>query len=344
MRTSATTAARAATSVARKSFSAGRVTAYRTLHLCTIMRRSLSAAFEHDILTVGQATAYSAMVALFPALIVAAAVVGLLPDTLPLRFQMATFFDRILPPNVSPLLDAYFATSHHNPQTSRAILGSFVVSITGAASVVATLMEGFRRAHNLPLAKRSFWARRGRALALVPLSLIPMTLVSVLVVFGHLITVWIAAAVSPEIRTTFYVLALILRWTMALTGSIGIIAVIYHLGTDLNTHMRQHMEPWLALRMDWSWRASLPGATVATLLWFLTTLAFGYYVTRFANYSQVYGSLGAAIALMFWLYIIALSVLVGSEFNAQLNIDRRNAENPPSDFSPHSHPTGRMSD
>jgi uncharacterized BrkB/YihY/UPF0761 family membrane protein len=40
-------------------------------------------------------------------------------------------------------------------------------------------------------------------------------------------------------------------------------------------------------------------------------------VTRYANYSQVYGSLGAAIALMFWLYIIAFSILIGSEFNAQ---------------------------
>jgi membrane protein len=82
-------------------------------------------------------------------------------------------------------------------------------------------------------------------------------------------------------------------------------------------------EPWLILRKDWSWRASLPGATVATVLWFVSTLLFGWYVTRFANYGQVYGSLGAAIALMFWLYIIALSVLVGSEFNAQMRLPRR---------------------
>jgi membrane protein len=71
------------------------------------------------------------------------------------------------------------------------------------------------------------------------------------------------------------------------------------------------------LRRDWSWRASLPGAVLATLAWLVTTLLFGYYVTRFADYSRVYGSLGAAIALMFWLYIIALSVLIGAEFNAQ---------------------------
>jgi membrane protein len=61
----------------------------------------------------------------------------------------------------------------------------------------------------------------------------------------------------------------------------------------------------------------LPGALVATALWFLTTLVFGWYVTRFANYSQVYGSLGAGIALLFWLYIVFLSLLIGAEFNAQ---------------------------
>ena len=55
----------------------------------------------------------------------------------------------------------------------------------------------------------------------------------------------------------------------------------------------------------------------ASLIWFLATLAFGWYVTRFANYGEVYGSLGAGIALLFWLYIISLSVLCGAEFNAQ---------------------------
>ena len=59
---------------------------------------------------------------------------------------------------------------------------------------------------------------------------------------------------------------------------------------------------------------------MATAMWFLTTLAFGWYVTRFANYSEVYGSLGAGIALLFWLYIISLSVLCGAEFNVQFEM------------------------
>lgn len=304
--------------------------AMATIHLA---RATFRSCLDHDVLTVAQGTAYAAMVSLFPALIVAAAVVGLLPGAQPLRDQMAVFFERILPSTVSPLLQAYFETSHKSPQTARALLGSIIVSVTGAAGVMATLMEGFRRAHELPVLPGSFWQRRGRAFALVPLSLVPMALASGLVVFGHLLIHWLANHVPDPVRTPVYLLAFVLRWGIALAGSVGIIAVIYHLGTDLSTHMREHLEPWirepwLALRADWTWQRSLPGATLATFLWFLTTLIFGWYVTRFANYSQVYGSLGAGIALMFWLYIIALSVLIGSEFNAQIAALRKNTSDP----------------
>lgn len=299
-----------------------KVWAKNALELAPTLRRAVFAAVDHDALTVAQATAYSAMVALFPVLIVAAAGIGTLPDNLPLRVQLALFFDRVLPSNVSPLLEAYFSPAQRSEHTVHALLGSMVVAIAGASSVMSTLMEGFRRAYDLPQTPGSFWPRRVRSLALVPLSLLPMTAASVLVVFGHVITHWMVGEVTPSLRMSVLVVAYVLRWTIALAGSVGIIAVIYHLGTDLSTHMRAHLEPllrepWKLLRKDWSWRASLPGAAVATVLWLVSTLLFGYYVTRFANYSRVYGSLGAAIALMFWLYIIALSVLVGGEFNAQ---------------------------
>jgi len=126
-----------------------------------------------------------------------------------------------------------------------------------------------------------------------------------------------------------------LRWAVALAGSTGILAVIYHLGTDVTTQLTERLtppslgpllrEPMQILRKEWSWRASLPGAALATGLWFVSTLLFGFYVTRFANYSRVYGSLGAAIALMFWLYLVALCVLIGAEFNAQLAAQREAA-------------------
>jgi membrane protein len=304
------------------------VPARRAADFGRLLRRTFFAAVEHDAFTVAQAAAYSAMVALFPALVVVAAGVALLPPWLPLKMQMADFFERMLPSTISPLLEWYFATSHQTSQTAGALLSSGVVSLMGAANVMATLMEGFRRAHNLPLPPGSFWSRRGRALVLVPLSLLPMTAASLLVVFGHVLTHWMADELPAYVRPGFFVALLILRWTLALGTSVGIIAVVYHLGTDMSRHVLEEMEPmvrepWVMLRPEWSWRASLPGAALATVLWFASTLAFGFYVTRFANYGRVYGSLGAAIALMVWLYIIALTVLVGAEFNAQYAAERR---------------------
>jgi membrane protein len=275
----------------------------RLLRLPRILHGTLLRAAQHDCLNLAQSTAYSAMVSLFPALIVAAAFIGLMPDTAPLRFQLATFFDRILPPDVSPLLQSYFVDPSHSPRSTRALIAAVLVSLTGASSVIATLMEGVRRANELPLDCWTFWQRRLRAFLLVPLSLAPFALATILVVFGQFITEWLSLRLIPSARTPVYTVAILIRWAVALTGSIGIVGLIYHMGTP----------------MKQSWKRVLPGAILSTAAWFLITLVFGWYVTRFANYTQVYGSLGAGIALLFWLYIISLCVLCGAEFNAEFH-------------------------
>ncbi len=264
--------------------------------------RAVARALDHDAVNLAQSTAYSGMVALFPALIAAAAVISLLPDSAPLRAAVGAFFDRILPSDVTPLLESYFVGSPGKAPTVRAVLVAVLVSLSGASGVIATLMEGIRRAHGLPEDCWSFWQRRTRALLLVPFSLLPLLVASALVVFGHGLVMGLAGRVPEEVRKGFFVAALAVRWAVALGGTVGLIAVLYSMGTP----KRQ------------AWRAVVPGAVVATVLWLGTTLVFGWYVTRFANYSQVYGSLGAGVALLFWLYITCFCVLVGAEFNVQL--------------------------
>jgi membrane protein len=293
--------------------------------LHVLFHRAVMKALDNDALNLAQSCAYSAIVSLFPALIVAAAVIGLLPDTAPIRAQLGAMFDRILPSDVSPLLQGYFVPSAENARPVRVIVVAFFVSITGASSVIATLMDGLRRAAGLPPnCWNTFWSRRLRAYLLVPMSLVPLALASLIVVFGHYITVWLGMHVDSAIRTPVYIVAMMIRWTVALTGSVALIALIYHMGTPAKT----------------KWHRTLPGAIFATFSWFLTTLAFGWYVTRFANYSQVYGSLGAAIALLFWLYLISLSVLCGAEFNAQFHEDLTTPVLEVADSAAHSAPHG----
>jgi membrane protein len=284
---------------------------------------------EHDCLNIAQSTAYSAIVALFPALIVAAALINLLPDTAPIRFQLAAFFGRVLPPGVTPLFAIAFGNAPHT-HSVRALISAAIVSFLGASNVIATLMEGLRRAQDQRRDSWTFWQRRLRSFKLVPLALAPLALVSLLVMFGHAVTGWFLSSVGPTVRAVFFAVTLIIRWVVALSASVGVVALIYHAGVPddtpatitprfggvrgtLDEHVFSHV-PLI--------RATLPGAIVATVMWFVTTLLFGWYVTRFANYSEVYGSLGTGIALLFWLYIISLSVLCGAEFNAQLDKER----------------------
>jgi membrane protein len=244
------------------------------------------------------------MVALFPALIVAATLIALLPNNAPVRSQLSVFFNRIIPPYVTPLLQSYFdPTPLHHPSSSHLLVPSLFVSITGASSVIATFMEGVRRANRLPENCWTFLGRRARAFVLVPLSLLPLAIASVLVVFGHIFTAWIAMHVMPSVRWPVFIIALIIRWVVALAGSVGLIGLIYHMGTPVR-------QPW---------RTVVPGAITATAMWLPATLIFGWYVTRFANYTRVYGSLGVAIALLFWLDIISLCVICGAEFNYEYN-------------------------
>jgi membrane protein len=229
------------------------------------------------------------------------------------------------------MLDSYFENSHQTDHSNRALAVAAIVCLIGASSVIVTLMEGFRRAFNLSASEWNFWDRRWRSLLLVFIALLPLGVASTLVVFGHLLSEWIVANIGISAVTAVLVLAFLVRWTVALASSIAVIAVIYHMGippaglavAETDGRSKDHL--WESLRtvramstMEKSWKRTLPGATLATIMWFVTTLVFGWYVTRFANYSEVYGSLGAAVALLFWLYIISLSVLAGAEFNAQL--------------------------
>ncbi|HXE07027.1 MAG TPA: YihY/virulence factor BrkB family protein [Acidobacteriaceae bacterium] len=336
--------------------------------LLRALHRTALAAGAHGCFNLAQSTAYSAIVALFPTLLVAAAVIGLLPDTAPLRFQLAAFFERVLPPGVSPLLDAAFENSPAHAHSMRALISAALVSFLGASNIISTLMEGLRRARDLPISCWSFWQRRRRTFELVPLSLIPLAAASLLIVFGHAVTSLLVSSIGPVSRTPIYMVAVLVRWAICFAASVGVIGLIYHLGVPdgafplpipaaipaaiqhsipapIATAGRRSRALWRAASRSTlgsalitpsfagvpggeqslqmpprRWHTVLPGAMMATAMWFLTTLAFGWYVTRFANYGEVYGSIGAAIALLFWLYIISLSVLCGAEFNAQFDL------------------------
>jgi membrane protein len=74
-----------------------------------------------------------------------------------------------------------------------------------------------------------------------------------------------------------------------------------------------------------SFWSTLPGAAIAVGMWFLGSYGLSFYLGHLSNYNKTYGSLGAVIGLMLWLYISSLALLTGAEFNAELGKRRRAA-------------------
>jgi membrane protein len=124
----------------------------------------------------------------------------------------------------------------------------------------------------------------------------------VVVAFGHQIEEWVVSNSYQVVGIYVLVIWRVLRWTIGLSTTIVMLAVIYQFGTPRRRE----------------WKYVLPGASGAALIWFLVTLGFGFYLTRFADYSVVYGPLGAVVATLVWLYIATVSVLIGAEFNAHI--------------------------
>jgi membrane protein len=267
-------------------------------------------AFQHDCLNNAKATAFSAIFTIFPAVGVIAAVMTLLPDAAPLRTQWEAVLNRALPASVASLFEAYFTASPGTRQSTGVLLGAAATSIWGAAGVLATLMEGFRRAYDVSDTLwgpgfRGAFRKQLQSFLLVPIALVPLAIASALVIFGHLLLIVLMRHSPMGWDVALYWTANVIRWVAALSATAAVLASVYRFGLPLRP----------------KWRRVVPGAAFATATWFVSTLLFGVYVTHFANYSRVYGSLGTGVVLLLWLFLTALAVLCGAELNAELARD-----------------------
>ncbi|HVC91156.1 MAG TPA: YihY/virulence factor BrkB family protein [Acidobacteriaceae bacterium] len=273
------------------------------------IRRTISNSLSHDVLMLARAGAYSAIICIFPIVLVTAAMLASSPAAEVVRAELRSMLYQMFPPDVPPLVLGYFQGQH---RSLRLVLTAATVFLLAANSVMTTLMEAMRRAYKIPEGSWSVSRQILVAFVLTFLSFFPLALASIFVVFGHQIELWMIYQSLYDVRPIVLVLARLARWLLALTTSVTVLAIIYHMGTPRTQ----------------SWRRVLPGSVLATALWFPSTLTFGWYVTRHAHYRQVYGSLGAGVALLVWLYIIMVSVMIGAEFNAQVFPKQRPASAP----------------
>ncbi|HTK96368.1 MAG TPA: YihY/virulence factor BrkB family protein [Terriglobales bacterium] len=262
-----------------------------------LLRRAIWRGFEHDCFSIAKGAAYSSILTVFPLLLVVASVLAASHTTERFLGEISSAIGQLMPPGARAAAMQYFEGGHHRP--SRLIYSASFITIMAASGVMISWMEGFRNAYRLP---REWGVVKERAVALflVLLSFAPMSAATLLVGFGNTIQTWLLQHSTREIGVAVLLMWQLGRWAISTLTSIAVISLIYHWGIP-------RTQPFYRV---------LPGATLATVAWFLATVGFGWYVTKYANYTAIYGSLGAAIALLVWTYITSIVVLIGAEFNA----------------------------
>jgi len=268
------------------------------LRFLRLLRLAVWRAFQHDAFSIAKASAYSSILTFFPALMIVGSILATWRKGAPFMREITYALSRILPAGSNTALN-FLRTAAQRPIS--VLITASLITLWTASGVMISWMEGFRRCYELA----KIWGlvkERLIAFALVIFALVPMTFATLLVGFGTSIETDILFYTAREFSPYILLMWTVIRWVIATLTSIAVIALIYH----------------NAVPRTQPWHSVIPGATLATGLWFSMTMLFGWYLRHYADYSIIYGSLGAAIALLVWMYMVSLVILIGAEFNAML--------------------------
>jgi membrane protein len=168
-----------------------------------------------------------------------------------------------------------------------------------SSSALTAIIDSLNRAYDVEEG-RPFWKVRLIAMGItVGLSAL-IVVALVLLTFGPQLGRWVTDLAG--LGRAFEVTWNLVRWPVIVGLLVVGIAFLYYFAPDVE--------------QEWKWIT--PGAACAVLGWLLASLGFAFYVNRFGSYNATYGSIGAVIVLLTWMYVTGLFILIGGEINAEI--------------------------
>jgi membrane protein len=255
---------------------------------------------EDDVWGRAAQLAYYFLLALFPLLIFLTAALGLmLGSGEGLRQSLFNYLSQVMPGTAYQLVDTTMSEitgASGAGKLSFGLLATLWVASNGMGAITQALNASYDVKESRP-----WWRQRAVAIALT------MAL-SVLVIAALLLMLW--GGELAEMLAAHYQLGgffptswKIIQWPLVFAFMVTSYALIYYYAPDVR---------------DQKWKWLTPGSAIGVLLWLLASLGFKLYLHFFDSYSKTYGSLGAVIVLMLWLYFTGASILIGSEINSEI--------------------------
>jgi membrane protein len=252
---------------------------------------------EHRITAIAAGVTYFALLAMFPFIGAIVAVYGLFGDTAALSVQMNQLASFLPGGAIEVIGDQLTRAAEGGKATlGIAFLISLAISLWSANAGVKALFDALNIVYDAK-ETRGFITLNAISLAftagVAAFLLLAMSAVVVLpAVLGHL-----------GLQTAIEWIVTIIRWPLLLLGIVIGLAFIYRFGP---------------CRENAQWHWITVGSAVTSIIWIAFSMAFSYYAANFGSYNKTYGSLGAMIGFMTWMWLSAMVVLAGAEIDAVL--------------------------
>jgi membrane protein len=261
-----------------------------------VVRRAFKESSADNVPMLAGGVAFFAFLAIFPAIIAALTLYGLVADPATVATQVNDL-SAILPQQAQPIVadQLQSVSSASGRALGFGLIVSLLAALWSASSGTGNLIKAVNLAYDED-ETRGFLKVRGLALLLTL-----GALVFVLLTLALVTVVPIALNVLP-LGPLATVLTQVVRWVLLVVVVVVALATVYRLAPDRD-----------APRFAWVTTGSL----VAALLWIVGSVLFSLYVNNFGSYNKTYGTIAGVVVLMLWLYLTSYIVLLGAEINAE---------------------------
>ena len=254
--------------------------------------------------TLAAGLAFYFVLAFFPFVLFLVSVVTLVPGVEGLTDWLLQTAGQYVPPEAWHLVEGVIRGVLGTRRSGLVSVG-VLLALWSASSGYASVEDCLNVAYRVEV-RRAWWKVR--------LEAVVMTLgLSLFVVVAFVLTLFagpLAALAASHLGPAGGTATIVLNWSLSLALMTFVTAMVYYFGPNV--------------AQSWEWLS--PGVVVFTVGFTVASAAFSIWVSRFATYDKTYGSLGAPIVLLFWLYLLAVFLLLGGELNALL--DERRAAAP----------------
>jgi membrane protein len=281
------------------------------LTLLELSRRLMGRFISDELLTRAAALSFYFLFALFPTILSLIALLGLFAQRQDLHARLAGHFGRLMPPSAFALVEGTIREISIHSSGWKLGLGLFLALWSGSGGM-SCIMDALDRCFRVQ-ESRPLWKRQMIAVGLTALiSGLSFAALIIVLASGTLAEFVGARTGLSHATVTLWQLA---EWPIALFFVLLSLALIYHMGPDA--------------RQPWHWLS--PGSVVGVLVWVAASLVFRVYLHFFSTYGRSYGSLGAVMVLLLWLYITGLAILLGAEINAEIEQVHSQLKSPEAD-------------